>query len=237
MECRCGAASTTLEEFSHLLRGIDLFDLFEQLDLVRRSIVTMEHRLRKAERVDSLGLGAQVADLHRAAADRDNHQAARQLNASLLRLEDRVGRRDWAELVSSFRASFAEHDGPTVLAEMKARVRLAVYEDSDLDGEQARALATVVDSQLDALARDGIDAVATVLREVIRNASAARDSADLGRTPRSTLSPNQEFCLFSTAAKYTALFNTCATTWFCWCCLAPILAVAEAAEMAACLAS
>jgi hypothetical protein len=237
MECRCGAASATSEEFSHLLRDIDLLDLFEQLDLARRSIVTMERRMRKAELVDALGLGAQVADLHRAAADRDNAQAARQLDASLLRLEDRVGRGDWAELITSFRASFVEHDGPTVLADVKARVRLALYEGSDLDGEQGRALASVVDSQLDALARDGVDAVATVLREAIRNASAARDSPGLGRTPRSALSPNQEFCLFSTAAKYTALFNTCFTTWFCWCCLAPILAVAEAAEMAACLAS
>src|SRR4051794_27540622 len=100
MECRCGAASATSEEFSHLLRDIDLLDLFEQLDLARRSIVPRERGMRKAELVAALGLGAQVAAPHRAAADRDNAQAGRQLDAGLLRLENRVGRGDWAELIT-----------------------------------------------------------------------------------------------------------------------------------------
>ena len=237
MECRCGVASEASEQIADILRSVDLFDLFEQLDQVCHSIVAMEQRLRAAERADALGLGSQVAELHRAAADRENRHAARQLSASLLRLESRLNNGDWAELNSTFRASFIEHEGPTVVAEVKARFRMALYENSDINGEQARALSTAVDSHLEALGHDGLDAIATALRDIIRNALAARDSADLGRQPRSTLSPNQDFCVTATGAKYSALFVTCFITMFCWCCLAPILAVAEAGEMAACLAS
>ena len=77
MKCGCDAASTASEQIADMLRSGGFSDLFGQLDLVRRSILAMEQRLRTAERADALGLGSQVAEIHRAAANRENRQTAR----------------------------------------------------------------------------------------------------------------------------------------------------------------
>jgi hypothetical protein len=235
--CRCGDPSDSSGRLQRLLESLDLFDLFDQLGLVCQAVMSAERSLDKADRAEALGLGPQVAELHRAAAQRDNRQAARQLRASLQRLEERVGRDDWAELDRSFRTSFEEHDGPAVIDETKARVRMALYEAGKMGGAEAREVVAIVDGQLDALAARGLDALTTQLRDLIEEALRARDSVDLGRRPRSNFTPNQSLCIGLTGEKYKALYIACFTTVFCWCCIYPILAVAQAAEVAACLAS
>src|ERR1700724_1966288 len=128
MACRCVNSVGDREQLLSALAQVNLQEVGEQAMSVAEMTASEVQHLAKAERADALGYGPDVVRLHRAAAERDNAQAKRQIQATIARLEERVRRDDWADLSMRVKQAFDQHDGLALVEEARAHIRDAVYE-------------------------------------------------------------------------------------------------------------
>jgi hypothetical protein len=98
-----------------LLEEVDFRAIAEQAVVAPEASNRAVRYLEKAERAERLSLGRDVAALYRQAADRERAQGIRNYRAVLARLDERVSREDWGELLSRARLAFQDRDGAALV--------------------------------------------------------------------------------------------------------------------------
>ena len=235
--CTCyrREADDTRDEVFKLLEVIDLRSVSEQAAAIPDLMVTVVRHLQKSERTERLGLGADVAQLYREAAERDHAQAIRQLRAVIARLDERTGRDDWGDLVERARREFEEHEGLALVADAKGRLRLAMLELDGVSGDEAARTAAAFDESLDRVVRDPLSGAAQLLREALERGLEALQTPEMGRQPASPQTGARQFCMNVSYAIAAAMMVACIFAPFCWCCGAPSIGIWLAANLAGCL--
>jgi hypothetical protein len=178
--------------------------------------VGASHRyLRKAERAEALGLGAEEAARNRRAAERENRQARRLYRGALEELRERVGREDWQEVTQRLDEAYREQNGEEQLQDLRGETIDRLYEETDISSDDASQVVEIIDQTIP-VAQEGMDAVARRFDEQLTEALAQRDDPDMGRGLRSPLTWAQTQCLvFATVAAIFATF-VCLATALCW---------------------
>jgi hypothetical protein len=115
------------EEVFKLLEILDIREIGEQAAATPETTATATRYLQKAERAERLGFGADVAALYRQAAERKRARAIRQYRTVITRLDERIGRDDWGDLVERVQREFLEGDGPALVEEARGRLRLPCW--------------------------------------------------------------------------------------------------------------
>ncbi len=212
MGCNCQKQhDDKREEVFRLLEAIDLRAVGEQVTAIPETMASARRYLAKAERAERLGLGADVSTLFRQAAERDRDQAIRQVRAVLIRLDERTGRDDWADLVDRTRREFLDTEGPAILEEGRARFRLAVLEMDGVSADGAAEIVPVWEESLDRLREDGLNGAVRLLRERLERAVEVLQSPRMGAQPASPQTLGQLICIGVVSALAAALMVAC---WF-----------------------
>jgi hypothetical protein len=226
-----GARDTALD----LLEPIGWRDIGQRtLDIY--PVIARSHRyLRKAERAEALGLGSEVASLHRRAAERENRQARRLIRSAQEGLRNRVRQEDWQQVSRQLDEAYREQGGEEAFQDMRARLIEWLYEEPDIPGDATSEAIEAID-QTTAAAQQGMESLVRNFDELLSTALAQRDDPDMGRTISSPqLSQAQLNCLQAMAILFALISLACLLSPFCWCCQGLVIFFAYTAAIAFCL--
>jgi len=234
-KCACDTTDTDRPHrtWMEILGSVGLQEVGQQTLDLRPVVESSLKNLRKAERAEALGLGAEVAALHRRAAERDNRQALRLVRAAQEGLRNRTAQEDWQDRASALDEAFGAQDGASALQDMRERWVETMYE-TDLDAGDSREAVEIFDKAVSA-SREGVASLIRWFDDQLTQAGEALSSPTMGRNPHPPLTDNQAACLAVVAANTTIATIVCFATPFCWCCYGWVIALAAAAATAACL--
>jgi hypothetical protein len=235
MSCSCGGSAVAeRDRVAGIFEELDLRRFFEQAERSAQPGFDAARHLDKADRAAALDLGGEVVAMHRAAAERSNRMAQRELRAALNLLDERMARGDWAQIVDRSRANWNENDGATAAEDFRQALRQAIYERDGVSGADARETVALLDESIERVAGGDLNGIARLLRERLSRALEERNSPEMGRQPASPLSVNQWICLGVAIGLSIIAIIGCILTWFCGCCWIWIL-IAWGASTLACL--
>jgi hypothetical protein len=225
--CTCGKhlGESQQEESLALLEHVGLREVVEQAIVVPEVMLDLVRHAQKSERAERLELGADVVALHRQAAQREQAQAIRQLRAAIARLDDRVGRDDWDDLVARTRREFDERGGREMLDEARGRFRFAVLEADGLSGDDAGLMVARFDESMTVIQDEGLEGAARLLKESLDGGLEAIQAPEMGRQPASPQTGNRQFCINAVLASAAGMLLACFIAPFCWCCAAGAVVV------------
>jgi hypothetical protein len=232
----CGCGTVDKDEARRLwmttFEAIGFREIAEQTLGLQAVVSASVRYLRKAERAGVLGLAPGIVAMDRAAAERENRQAARQVRAVQERLRHQLNRPEFTKHVSAMDETIRSEEGQTVLRDMGERWIEWTYE-SDLSAPDAREAVDTWNKATGAV-QGGIVSLLSWFDDVLSEAAQARNSRALGTEPHSPLTTNQWICIAAITALTIISAIACAGTPWCWCCYGWAIALAAAASYTAC---
>lgn len=256
----CGCSQTdgeTERRHGEVLERAGLAEIVEQGHSALGEGARALGHLGRAERAEVLGFGADVARMHRDAADRGNRRARQQLGALIERIDARRKAEDWPGLAKQTEASFAEHAGTERLADGRADFQIRLLEeDPSMSAAVAEQALGLFDHMAERAQRGDLNAVLDLMRDTCQVAQAGMESDQMGRQPAAQVSglfPDgasgaaggqnvNGWCVALAACEAWAISSfiaatiVCAAVPFCWCCFYPILLAAFFGHHLTCLA-
>lgn len=240
MACGCGGRSATgyqsndyEEAFQHL-DGLGCREIVRAALELRESMVRPVTQMEKAERAKRLAMGKDIVRLYTRAAETDRASAIRQFRGVIARVEERINREDWSELVQRVDREFVAKDRRALIDEGKARFRLAALDMDGVSADDAEAAVRIVDDALDGMT-GGIDQAIGKLRTQLERGLAAMESPGLGRQLASPITEQQTICIGIASAAATLMGIACAVSYGCWCCAWFVIMAFLAAAILICL--
>jgi hypothetical protein len=246
MACHCcekTGGATARQQVDDLLESVNFRDIAEQANSVLETLGNASRQLKKAERAEHLGLGADVAALYRRAAEREDTRARRQMQAVIDRLDERTRSDDWNDLTGRMRQHFDEHDGRAAVDDARDRWRLVLFEADDLTASYAVETMATANRFLDRAQRDGLNGVTQLLRDGLDRALGTIGTDDASRKRRPPiagaqitlppLNPAEILCI--TIACAAAAVALIACFWVSLCFAAYFIAMVLAVAVGVCL--
>lgn len=182
MEQSCGCCTVDKDEARRMwmttFERIGFREIAEQTLGLQAVVSASVHHLRKAERAEVLGLGQHVVAMSRAAAERENRQAARQVRAVQERLRHQLKEPAFTKQGPELDETIRSEEGRNVLRDMGARWIEWTYE-SDLSASDARAAVDAWNRAAGA-AEGGILSLCSWFDDVLTQAAQARNLQTMG---------------------------------------------------------
>ena len=255
-ECGSEAHEHAERKVDEVLQQGGVLEIVQQGDGALRAASTALGHLIRAERAEALGLGADVAELHRAAARRENRRACKQLEIVAERIDARRNDKDWAALVKRTRDDFRKHGGRQSLTDTRDDLRLRLFEqDPGLSGPVSEQALGLFDRTVEIAGDGDLNKMLDLMKEHCRAAREGFAEEQMGRQPASQalyhtdprggpeIAGGQDVngwcvalaaCIAWATSSLVASIIICAAIVLCWCCFIPALLFSYGLHMATC---
>lgn len=233
--CGCGGDRPTdpQEGWRKSLETIDLWTPYERMLQARASSGACIANIKQAERAEVLGLGAEVANLYRGRAERENNQTLRLTHAAEEALRARRESPDWADLSAQLNDLISRPETQELIGEYRQRW-VEILLETDVAADDAGQMLEIWDEASESLSGGGMDGLLDWTQHRLERNHEIFQAPEYGRGPNSPLTAAQAACVAAVVAATLAALIACAYIPFCWCCLAPLIAWGAEAATAAC---